>query len=168
VKKTRQPNWEHVEVLTLAKAKGDEHIANFDIVNRWDKFETMVTKWNKISAQVMNARCSTHLRNGVACKDKWGLITKEFKNIFHYKQELDITKITSLWILGTKLLWDCQWILDRASMTWLYNFLAQGPYSTHLVCGTLWKYANCIYIKKFSLTPIDAINLNNDSKDATK
>ncbi len=56
----------------------------------------MVTKWNKISAQVMNVRCSIHLRNGVACKDKWDLITKEFKEIFDYKQELDITKIINL------------------------------------------------------------------------
>jgi hypothetical protein len=56
----------------------------------------MVTKWNKISAQVMNVRCSIHPRNGVACKDKWDLITKEFKEIFDYKQELDITKIINL------------------------------------------------------------------------
>jgi hypothetical protein len=97
-KKTCQPNWEHGEVLTLVKAKGDEHIANFDIVDRQDKFKTMVTKWNKILAQVMNARCLTHLRNGVACKDKDKscLITKELKEIFDYKQELDITKITNL------------------------------------------------------------------------
>jgi hypothetical protein len=31
-------------VLTLAKAKGDEHIAIFDIVDKQDKFETMITK----------------------------------------------------------------------------------------------------------------------------
>jgi hypothetical protein len=83
-------------VLTFSKAKEDEHIANFDIVHKQDKFETMITKWNKISTQVMNARCSTHVRNSVACKNKWGLITKEFKEIFDYKQELNITKITSL------------------------------------------------------------------------
>lgn len=83
-------------MLIFAKAKGDEHIANFDIVDRRNKFETIVTKWNKISAQVMNARCSTHLRNGVACKDRWGLITKEFKNIFDYMKELNITNITNL------------------------------------------------------------------------
>jgi len=68
-------------VLTLTKAKGDEHVANFAIVDKRDKFEAMVTKWNKISAQVMIASCSIHLRNGVACKYKWGLITKEFKEI---------------------------------------------------------------------------------------
>jgi hypothetical protein len=83
-------------VLSFAKAKGDEHIANFDIVDRRDKFETIVTKWNKISAQVMNARCLTHLWNCVACKDRWGLITKEFKKIFDYKKELNITNITNL------------------------------------------------------------------------
>jgi hypothetical protein len=33
-KKAGQPNWEHGEVLILAKAKGDEHIANFDIVDK--------------------------------------------------------------------------------------------------------------------------------------
>jgi hypothetical protein len=69
-KKVNQPNWEHGGVLTLAKAKGDEHITNFAIVDTQNKFETMVTKWNKISTQVMNARCSIHLRNGVACKNK--------------------------------------------------------------------------------------------------
>ncbi len=95
-KKAGQPNWEHGEVLILAKAKGVEHIANFDIVDKRNKFETMVTKWNKILAQVMNVRCSTHLKNGVACKDKWDLITKKFKEIFDYKPELDITNITNL------------------------------------------------------------------------
>jgi hypothetical protein len=32
----------------------------------------------------------------VAYKNKWGLITKKFKKIFDYKQELNITKITNL------------------------------------------------------------------------
>jgi hypothetical protein len=50
-KKTHQPNWEHGKILVLVKAQRDEHIASLNIIDGRDKFETVVTKWNKISAQ---------------------------------------------------------------------------------------------------------------------
>ncbi len=31
---------------------------------------------------VMNAGCSTHVKNGPTCKDKWNMITSDFKKIF--------------------------------------------------------------------------------------
>ncbi len=57
--KTHQPNWEHGKILAHVKAKRDEHIASLNTIDGRDKFETIVTKWNKISAQVMNAWFST-------------------------------------------------------------------------------------------------------------
>jgi len=46
------------------------------------KFETLVSKWRKILTLVMNAGCSTHVKNGPICKDKWNTITSDFKKIF--------------------------------------------------------------------------------------
>jgi hypothetical protein len=59
--------------LVLVKAKRYEHIVSLDTIDGRDKFKIVVTKWNKISAQVMNAGFSTQARNGVAYKDKWGV-----------------------------------------------------------------------------------------------
>jgi hypothetical protein len=38
----------------------------------WCTFETTIIKWNRISTQVINARCSNQFKNRVACKNKWG------------------------------------------------------------------------------------------------
>jgi hypothetical protein len=71
--------------LVLVKAKRYEHIASLDIIYGRDKFETVVTKWNKISTQVMNTGFSTEARNGATCKDKWGVFAGDFKKIYVYK-----------------------------------------------------------------------------------
>lgn len=84
-RKTSQPNWEHGEILILVKAKRDEHIANLDIIDGKDKFETVVTKWNKISTQVMNAWFSTQARNATAYKNKWGAFSRDFKKLYVHK-----------------------------------------------------------------------------------
>lgn len=44
LRKFRQPNWEHKEVLVLIIAKKDEHIARLDQVDSRDKFETSMKK----------------------------------------------------------------------------------------------------------------------------
>jgi hypothetical protein len=67
---------------------------------------------------------------------------------------LDIINIISLWTLGTKLLWDCQGILDGASMKWLHNFFAWGPYSTHLICGTSWMMQIALTLSNLALHPL--------------
>jgi hypothetical protein len=33
----------------------------------------------------MNVGFSIQMRNGIACKDKWGIITGDFKKIYDYK-----------------------------------------------------------------------------------
>jgi hypothetical protein len=40
--------------LALVKIEKDEHVASLDIIDGRDKFETLITKWNKISIHVMN------------------------------------------------------------------------------------------------------------------
>jgi hypothetical protein len=62
------------EILAFAKAKKEKHVARLNIIDAWNKFETNVTKWNKISTKVMSAKFSTQMRNGVAYKDKWALL----------------------------------------------------------------------------------------------
>ncbi len=58
LKKPCELNWEHEQVLLLIKAKRDEHIAIIDMVHSPNNFETIITKWEKISIIVMNACCS--------------------------------------------------------------------------------------------------------------
>jgi hypothetical protein len=47
----------------------------------------------------MNAGFSTQMRNGVACKDKWGAIVRDFKQIYDYK--LRIGNNQDYWSLST-------------------------------------------------------------------
>ncbi len=63
------------------KAKHDEMMAK---VGDGHNFETSVSKWRKILTLVMNAGCSTHVKNSPACKDKWSTITSDFKNKFDF------------------------------------------------------------------------------------
>jgi hypothetical protein len=55
-----------------------------DKVDLRDQFETTITKWKKIFAVVMNVDLSLHMKNGLACKDKWGSIYGKFKKIFNH------------------------------------------------------------------------------------
>ncbi len=32
----------------------------------------------------MNVSCSMHVKNGLACKDKWNMIASDFKKIFDF------------------------------------------------------------------------------------
>jgi len=36
----------------------------------------------------MNVRFSIQMKNGVACKDKWGVIAGNFKKIYDYKLKI--------------------------------------------------------------------------------
>ncbi len=49
-----QANQDHDKILALVKIEKDEHVASLDIIDGRDKFETLITKWNKISIHVMN------------------------------------------------------------------------------------------------------------------
>ncbi len=83
-RRPREPNWEHAKVLALVKAKKKEHLTYLDRVDGQDQFETVVSKWKKISEFVMNVGCSIHLRNGPACKNKWSSLFGDFKKIYDY------------------------------------------------------------------------------------
>jgi hypothetical protein len=49
----------------------------------------MVTKWEKVIAYVMKARCSSHVKNKLACKDNWGAVNDDFKLIYDYMDKID-------------------------------------------------------------------------------
>jgi hypothetical protein len=83
-RRPREPNWEHAKVLALVKAKKKEHLTRLDRVDGQDQFETIVSKWKKISEFVMDVGHSIHLRNGPACKNKWGSLFGDFKKIYDY------------------------------------------------------------------------------------
>jgi hypothetical protein len=65
--------------LLFFNTKKDEQVVNLDIVDGQHKYEIVGIKLNKFSTQLMNARCSSHLKNGTTCKDKWGFIARSFK-----------------------------------------------------------------------------------------
>jgi hypothetical protein len=48
----------------------------------------------QVSPKVMNARFSTQMKNGLACKDKWGTIARNFEKNYDYKHERKKIKIT--------------------------------------------------------------------------
>ncbi len=73
---------EHGEILVLIKAKGDEHVAILDKVSPWYMFETIVVKWRKFSTTFMATSFSEHTRKRPTCKDKWGIISGDFKKVF--------------------------------------------------------------------------------------
>ncbi len=66
----------------------EKHVASLDAINAQDKFEIVVTKWKKISTKVMNAGFSIQMTNGVAYKNKWGVIVGDFKKIYDYKLKI--------------------------------------------------------------------------------
>jgi hypothetical protein len=73
------------------KTKHEEMMAK---VGDQHMFETLVSKWRKILTIVMNASCSTHVRNGLACNNKWSMITSDFKNNLNSWWALDKIKKT--------------------------------------------------------------------------
>ncbi len=53
-----QPNQDHDKILAFVKTEKDEYVASLDTIDGREKFETLITKWNKISIHVMNGHFS--------------------------------------------------------------------------------------------------------------
>jgi hypothetical protein len=71
-------------MMALIQAKWDEYLARLDMGDLRDQFENASCKWRKI-ADFVNANKHLSLpRNNVACKDKWGVVYRDFKHIFYY------------------------------------------------------------------------------------
>jgi hypothetical protein len=64
----------------------------------------------------MNVGCSTHVRNSLACKDKWSMIASNFKNIFDFM--VHIGQNQDYWAMN---------IEERNNARLFYNF-GQGLY----------------------------------------
>jgi len=60
----------------------------FDQLDPWDQFEITITKWEKVTTYVMKARCSSHVKNKLACKDNWGALNDDFKLIYDYMDRI--------------------------------------------------------------------------------
>jgi hypothetical protein len=63
-------------------------------------FENIVVKWKKFFIIVMVAGHYQHTRNGPLCKDKWGLLTGDFKKIVNYM--LGISHNQEYWSLTSQ------------------------------------------------------------------
>jgi hypothetical protein len=70
--------------MALITAKWNDQIASMDKNDPHDQIETiLVLKWKKIHVAMMIVGFSKHMKNGLACKSKWGTISRKFK-IFKY------------------------------------------------------------------------------------
>jgi hypothetical protein len=83
-RKPQQMNWEHVEILTLVQVKKTKHKEMMLEMDDQHKFQTSVTRWKKISTTIMKVGCSSHVLNDPTCKDKWTMISSNFKKIFNF------------------------------------------------------------------------------------
>jgi hypothetical protein len=61
-------------------------------------FETIVMKWKKISTTFMATSFFEHTKKRPACKDKWGIISGDFKKVFSYM--LQTTHNQNYWTLS--------------------------------------------------------------------
>jgi hypothetical protein len=67
--------------MALMNAWKVEHEANLDVVDSQDNMETLVTKWKQIVKLSWSMVISEHHHN---CRDKWGPLYGEYKNIHDY------------------------------------------------------------------------------------
>jgi len=83
-RKERQPNWSNEEILAFIEAK---RILNDEESKSSDGRDLMTPdngKWQRISADVMQARVSTNQRDAATCKSKWNLLIPEYKRIVDF------------------------------------------------------------------------------------
>jgi hypothetical protein len=65
------------------QATNDEYVSMLDMVDPKDQFEMASSKWNTI-VEVINATRHSHLLcNEAICKDKWGVVSNDFKRLFN-------------------------------------------------------------------------------------
>ncbi len=64
----------------------------------------------------MNVDLSLHMKNGLACKDKWGFICGEFKKNFNHIQEQVEMKTIVLWTCKTRFQAICHDFLAKSIM----------------------------------------------------
>ncbi len=118
----------------------------------------------QVSPKVMNARFSTQMRNGVACKDKWGTIARNFEKNYDYKHERK--KNQDYWSLNItkKVAWRLPRTFGRRLYKMVVEFLGTCPIFNPPHMWDLMDDANKNY-KPSILTHSDTINLNENSID---
>lgn len=79
----------------------------------------------------MITSCFEHMKNGLACKNKWGTISKEFKEIFDYMLR---TKDNEHYNVGLHLL---QGFSTRTHI-WFRGSWEISQYYIHLMFTTCW------------------------------
>lgn len=68
-----------LQTFALVDVKQDEFLEELDIVDLCDLMDSEATQWAKISSKVMQVGCSTFLRDGPLCKNKWHLVLPEYQ-----------------------------------------------------------------------------------------
>ncbi len=112
----------------------------------------------------MNSGYSTHVKNGLTCKDKWSSIFKNFHKVYDYIASTRHNK--EYWAMN---------IIDRVSFNlpksfrWgLYDMIVEflglrpifePPYTKDFMMDNAYQV-----IKKFNLAPNEIININDDSR----
>lgn len=121
----------------------------------------------------MNASFSIQLRNGATSRDKWGALVGDFKKIYDYQTCLGNNQDYWSLNLNEKLAWGLPRNFGQVQYEMIGEFLG-----TQLILNPphMWDLMDDVdnTYKQSSLTPNDAINLNEaidlneDPMDATK
>ncbi len=168
-RKPQQPiNQEHDEVFALIKVKKEKYLANCDKVDGQDQIETTITKQKKKEKIIMILGYSTHVKNGLACKDKWSSIFKIFQKIYDYIASTRHNK--EYWAMN--IIDKVSFKLPKSFGQGLYDMMVEflglrlifePPHTKNLVMDNAYQV-----IKKFNLAPNEVININDDSRSVNE
>ncbi len=116
-----------------------------DKVDLRDQFETIVTKWKKTSTVVMNVNFSLHMRNGLACKDKWGSIYGRFKKISNHISRTSWNENHCDMNVDDKISHHLPWLFNKIHYDLMLEFMGKRPMFRPLYTQNLMQDANNIH-----------------------
>ncbi len=77
-------NWEDQQIIVLLQTKIDEFLARLDLINLHDQFETNYNIKVEEDYTCSQFKCQDLMWNGMACKNKLGVMYDNFKWLFDY------------------------------------------------------------------------------------
>jgi len=82
IKKPKQPNWEHQEIVSLVQTKKKEHNVSIIVVDSKDHFKSTIVKWKKNVTLVMASDHNVHVENRPTYKENlWTTLYNDYKRI---------------------------------------------------------------------------------------
>ncbi len=111
---------------------------------------------------VMNVDISLHMKNGLACKDKWGSIFGEFNKIFNHISRISQNKNHCAMSLRDKISHHLPRLFNKIHYDLMLEFMGKRPMLSPLYTRNLMQDANNIRhpIRTHVLTIDEPIDIN--------